>query len=117
MKGGKIMPNDQLTFEERTQLEQVKQRWRDSKDGRLRAIAKDIDRDPVETQRAILGIERTLNEATRLFYDLELEVRDGNLTKAQADEYIAKLRAKLGDISNRSEKSKRPRGVKRGRKE
>jgi hypothetical protein len=34
------MPNDELTFEERLELEQLKQRWRDSKDGRLRAIAK-----------------------------------------------------------------------------
>jgi len=97
------MPNDELTFEERTELEQVKQRWRDSKDGRLRAIAKDIDQDPVETQRAILGLERMMNQATRLFYELELEVRDGNLTQAKADEYIAKLSAELNNAiqSNR----------------
>jgi hypothetical protein len=85
------MPNDELTFEERAELEQVKQRWRDSKDERLRATAENIDADPVETQRAILGLERTMNEGTRLFYDLELDVRDGNLTQAEADEYIAKL--------------------------
>jgi len=92
------MPNDELTFEERTELEQVKQRWRDSKDGRLRAIAKDIDQDPVETQRAILGVERVMNRATRLFYDLELEVRAGNLTQAKADEYMTKLRAEINRI-------------------
>ena len=97
------MPNDELTFEERTELEQVKQRWRDSKDGRLRAIAKDIDQDPVETQRAILGVERVMNGATRLFYDLELEVRVGNLTQAKADEYMTKLRAEINRIFSKRE--------------
>ena len=98
------MPNDELTFEERMELEQLKQRWRDSKDGRLRAIAKDIDQDPVETQRAILGLEQLMNKGIRLFYELELEVRDGNLTQAKADEYIAKLSAELNSIITKRER-------------
>ena len=60
------MPNDELTFEERTELEQVKQRWREAKDGRLRAIAKDIDQDSVETQRAILGLEQLMNKRNQI---------------------------------------------------
>jgi len=98
------MPNDELTFEERTELEQVKQRWRDSKDGRLRAIAKEIDEDPVETQRAILGLEQLMNKGIRLFYELELEVRDGYLTQAKADEYIAKLSAELNRLISKRER-------------
>jgi nucleotidyltransferase/DNA polymerase involved in DNA repair len=98
------MPNDELTFEERMELEQLKQRWRDSKDGRLRAIAKEIDQDPVETQRAILGLEQLMNKGIRLFYELELEVRDGNLTQAKADEYIAKLSAELNRLISKRER-------------
>jgi nucleotidyltransferase/DNA polymerase involved in DNA repair len=98
------MPNDELTFEERLELEQLKQRWRDSKDGRLRAIAKEIDQDPVETQRAILGLEQLMNKGIRLFYELELEVRDGNLTQAKADEYIAKLSAELNRLISKRER-------------
>jgi hypothetical protein len=92
------MSQDELTFEERTELEQLKQQWRDSKDERLRSMAENIDEDPVETQRAILGAVRIMNEGTRLFYDLELEVRDGNLTQAKADEYLEQIRVKLSDL-------------------
>jgi hypothetical protein len=98
------MPNDELTFEERMELEQLKQRWHDSKDGRLRAIAKEIDQDPVETQRAILGLEQLMNKGIRLFYELELEVRDGNWTQAKADEYIAKLSAELNRLISKRER-------------
>ena len=92
------MSQDELTFEERTELEQLKQQWRDSKDERLRSMAENIDENPVETQRAILGAVRIMNEGTRLFYDLELEVRHGNLTQAKADEYLEQIRVKLSDL-------------------
>ena len=43
-------------------------------------------------------------QGIRLFYELELEVRDGNLTQAKADEYIAKLSAELNSIISKLER-------------
>jgi hypothetical protein len=51
-----------------------------------------------------LGLEQLMNKGIRLFYELELEVRDGNLTQAKADEYIAKLSAELNRLISKRER-------------
>ena len=86
---------EQLTFEERAELEQIKQRWRNSKDESFRAMAEKIDAAPIETQRATIKCERFADEAIRWFYDLELEVRDGSMSKEEAKRLIETFNSNL----------------------
>ena len=86
---------EQLTFEERAALEQIKQRWRNSKDESICAMAAKIDAAPIETQRAVMNAEHFANEAARWFYDLELDVRDGSMSKEEAKGLIEKFNSNL----------------------